>query len=84
MTITAYSPDEGRLVTLNVIRNADTTTWFPLTGGSGQIVALTDCDGGLLIQTADYRYPVWVAGLSRKQIGFSRATAQDLLRHISY
>ena len=84
MTITAYSPDEGRLVSLKVTSAADTTTWFSLNGAPGQIAAITDCAGGLLIRTADYCYPVWLAGLSRAQIGFSRAKAQDLLRHISY
>jgi len=80
MEYQAYSPQEGRLQTLTAELTAENTTWFKDNGETGDIASISDVDGGLLIRTLDYNYPLWMDGLSRKDISHSRRKARELHR----
>ena len=65
MEITTYTPDKGRLVTVQVhYTSAANTT--------------TDIDGDLLIHEPGYRIPLLLQGLSRAAIKHDRDKAMEL------
>ena len=80
MERTVYNPQKGRLETINVEFTDKNTTWFPNYRYVGDIMQITDFRGGMLIRVYDYTYPVWIYGVSRADIGYSRKEALELLR----
>jgi len=78
MEYLVYTPQEGRLQTLRVELTTENTTWFNDNRKTGDIASISDVEGGLLIQTLDHHYPLWMDGLSRKDIGYSRRKAREL------
>lgn len=65
MKLTVYNPQKGRMETLDVEFSAENTTWFKGREKAGEVSAITDYNGGLLIKNDDYTYPIWVYDLSR-------------------
>jgi len=80
MEITVYNPSEGRLETIAVECTQDKTTWFQSCRNSGDIVRMTDLEGGLLMTEFDATHPVWIYDTSRPDIGYSQRRAKQLLR----
>ena len=78
MEITTYSPDKGRLVTVEVQYTSANTTWFEKDDPEG-VYSITDIDGDLLIQEPGYRIPLLIQGLSRAAIKHSRDKAKALI-----
>lgn len=81
MECTLYNPQKGRLETLDVELTEDNTTHF-YSRRSGSVTMITDWDGGLLIKSG-YDYPMYLYGVSRAAIGFSRNRAEQLMRQHS-
>ena len=75
-----YNPQKGRLETIDVEFTPGNTTWFDSSEKDGDIAAITDFAGGLLIRANDYTYPVWLYDLSRADIGHDRKTARKLMQ----
>jgi len=80
MEMTLYNPQKGRLETLSLECTTENTTWFERNTKAGSIASITDFNGGILIRTMDYNYPVWVYGVTREDIGYSHKKAQTLLK----
>jgi hypothetical protein len=79
MNLTVYNPQKSRLETIEVEFKADNTTWFN-GGKAGDVLMITDYNDGLLIRKDDHDYPVFVYGLSRTAIGYSREKAKQILQ----
>lgn len=75
-----YNPQEGRLETIEVKFTAENTTWFDDSEEGGDIAAITDVVGGLLMSTHRYDYPVLVYDLSRADIGHDRKNARKVMQ----
>ncbi len=75
MERTIYNPQKGRLETVEIEYN---TTWFNEFQNAHDINSITDFDGGLLISVCDYQYPVWIDGVTRASIGYSKNKAFKL------
>jgi hypothetical protein len=80
MKLTAYNPQKGRLETLDVEITKENTTWFEKSRTAQSVARITDFDGGLLIQTLSYDYPVWLYDISRADIGYSHKKAKQLIK----
>lgn len=78
MTCLVCNPQEGRLTTLEVVLTAQNTTWFDYRGKPVNVASISDVDGGLLIKLDNHSYPLWLHGISRKDIGCSRRKAKKL------
>jgi len=78
MEIPSYSPDKGRLVTIEVQYTTANTTWFKEDDPDG-VYSITDIDGDLLIREPGYRIPLLIQGLSRAAINHSRDKARELI-----
>ena len=79
MECTVYNPQKGRLETIEVEITEDNTTRFHYSRYIGSITMITDWNGGLLIK-AGFNYPVYLDGVSREDIGYSRKKARELMR----
>ncbi len=80
MGLIIYNPQKGRLETIDVEITAENTTWFKDTKKGGEIAAITDIEGCLLISTYSYDYPVLVYELSRVDIGHNKRKARKIMR----
>jgi len=80
MELLVYNPQKSRLETIEVEITAENTTWFKDTEKSGDIAAITDVDGCLLISTYRYDYPVLVYDLSRSDIDHNKKKARKIMR----
>ena len=80
MKFTVYNPQKSRLETIEVEFTTDNTTWFKDSGKVGDVMMITDYNGGLLIKNDDYAYPVWVYDLSRADIGYNREKAKQIFQ----
>jgi hypothetical protein len=78
MEKTIYNPQKGRLETVDVEFKDCNTTWFNESDNFQDIYSITDFEGGLLISTCDYGYPVWIDGVTRVSIGSSKDEAFKL------
>ena len=78
MELTVYNPQKGRLETVSLEFTTENTTWFERNTKSGSIASITDFKGGIVIKTLDYNYPVWVYGVTRAEIGYSKKKVQML------
>jgi hypothetical protein len=76
--ITIYNTQKFRLETINLEFTDKNTTWFDDCVNDQHVHMITDVFGGLLIKEYGYNYPVWVDGVSRAQIGYSRRKAFEL------
>ena len=81
MECTVYNPQKGRLETLDVEITEENTTWFRYSRNISSITMITDWNGGLLIK-AGFNYPVYLHDVSRKDIGYSRKKARELMRQL--
>ena len=82
MEITTYTPDKGRLVTVDAHYTSANTTWFKEDDPEG-VYSITDIDGDLLIQEPGYHIPLLIQGLSRAEINHSRDRARELINLIT-
>jgi hypothetical protein len=76
--ITIYNTQKSRLETINFEFTDKNTTWFDDCVNDQDVHMITDVFGGLLIREYGYSYPVWIDGVSRAQIGYSRRKAFQL------
>jgi hypothetical protein len=81
MECTAYNPQKGRLETIDVEITEENTTWFRYSRNIGSITMITDWKGGLLIK-AGFNYPIYLYDVTRKDIGYSRKKARELIRQL--
>ena len=80
MEITVYNPQKGRLETIDASITEDNTTWFDDCVQDGEIHAITDFKGGLLIRESGYTYPIWIYDISRADIGYDQQKAEEIYR----
>jgi hypothetical protein len=80
MEITVCNPQKGRLETVSLECTTENTTWFESNNKTGSVASITDFNGGILVRTVDYNYPVWVCGVTRADIRYSNKEAMALLR----
>jgi hypothetical protein len=76
--ITIYNCQKSRLETINFEYTDKNTTWFDDCVNDQDVHMITDVFGGLLIRQNGYNYPVWINGVSRAKIGYSRRKAFEL------
>jgi hypothetical protein len=76
--ITIYNFQKSRLETINFEFTDKNTTWFDDCVNDQDVHMITDAFGGLLIREYGYNYPVWIDGVSRAEIGYSRRKAFDV------
>jgi hypothetical protein len=76
--ITIYNTLKSRLETIDFEYTGKNTTWFDDCVNDQNIHMITDAFGGLLIRECGYNYPVWIDGVSRAAIGYSRRKATSL------
>lgn len=76
--ITIYNALKSKLETIDFEFTDKNTTWFDDCTNDQNIHMITDAFGGLLIGEYGYNYPVWIDGVSRATIGFSRRKAFTL------
>lgn len=77
--MTVWNSDKQRLTTMDVEFTKKNTTWFDECTEQHEIYKLTDLAGGVLISEFGYDYPVWIGGVSRADIGYSRHKAVELI-----
>jgi hypothetical protein len=80
MGLIVYNRQKGRLETIEVELTPENTTWFDDSGKDGDIAAITDFAGGLLIRANNYNYQVLVYDLSRADIGHNRNKARKIMQ----
>ena len=78
MECTVYTPQKGRLETLDVEFTEDNTTHF-YSRRSDSVTMIADWDGGLLIKSG-YDYPIYIYEVSRAEVGFNSKKAEQLKR----
>jgi hypothetical protein len=61
MEITTHTPDNGRLVTVQVQYTSANTTWF-IEDAVEDVYSIADIDGNLLIHQGGYRIPLLIQG----------------------
>jgi len=76
--LTIYKTLKSRLETINFEITDKNTTWFDDWENDQDVYMITDVFGGLLIKERGYNYPVWIDGVSRAEIGYSRDKAFEL------
>ncbi len=79
METLVWNPLKQKLETISSVELSDkNTTWFDDIDCEKSIRFIADINGGLLIATWSYEYPVWIAGTSRSEINFDKETAGKL------
>jgi hypothetical protein len=68
-----------RLETIKIRFTEANTTWFN-SCQNRDIHSITDYAGGLVITECNCNYPVWIYGVSRASIAYSRNRAFKLLK----
>ena len=76
--ITIYNSLKCRLETIDFEFTDKNTTWFDDCVNDQDVHMITDAFGGLLIKEYGYNYPVWIDGVSRAAIGYSKHKAFSL------
>lgn len=76
MKCLVYTPQKGRLETLEVEFTPENTTRFT-SRGNGSVTMITDWKGGLLIKSG-FDHPTYVYDVSRADIGYSQKKAREL------
>jgi hypothetical protein len=79
MQITMYNTNKHRLETVDVEITNENTTWFDYRTGTDITYKMTDFKGGLLIEKADYSYPMWIDAVTREDIGHDYQKVEELL-----
>lgn len=79
MEITIYNSLKSRLETINLEFTDKNTSWFDDCTDHHDIHMITDIDDGLLISERGYNYPLWIDGVSRASINYSKQKAQELI-----
>jgi len=64
-----YNFAKGRLETIEIDFTQDNTTWFDYSEENTKIHMLTDVEHGLLITEQNFKYPVLIYDVTRKDIG---------------
>ena len=80
MQQTVYNPKKGRLETVNIDFADENTTWFDECEDNHGIFSITDLQGGILIEEADYTYPLYVYDIFRADIDHDHGKARELHR----
>jgi len=80
MQKTVYNPQKGRLETIDITFEDQTTTWFDDIENNTGVALIADFEGGLLIAGNDYSYPVLIYDVSRSDINHDRLKAEELKR----
>ncbi len=80
MQQTVYNPQTARLETINIDFTDENTTWFDECEDNHGIFSIIDLQGGILIEEADYTYPLYVYDISRADIGHDHGKARELHR----
>jgi len=80
MQQTVYNPQKGRLETIDIDFTDENTTWFDECEDNYGIFSITDLQGGILIEEADYTYPLYVYDISSADIGHDHGKARELHR----
>ena len=75
-----FNPQKMRLEIVEIRFTEANTTWFHCSSHDRDIYSITDYDGGLVITECNYNYPLWIYGVSRASIGYSRNRAFKLLK----
>jgi hypothetical protein len=70
--ITIYNTLKSRLETIDFEYTDKNTTWFDDCVNDQDIHMITDAFGGLLIREYGYNYPLWIDGVSRDTIKYSK------------
>lgn len=83
MQMTIYNCSKQRLQTIDLQISEENTTWFDEGSDEYDIRMITDFDGGLLIRSAGYDYPLWIDGTSRDAIGYNIESALALKASVS-
>jgi hypothetical protein len=78
MKQTVYNPQKGRLETIDIDFTNENTTWFDDHENIEEIYMLTDFEGGLIIGSFNYDYPIFVYDISRSDINDDLKKALDL------
>ena len=78
MQITVYSPQKGRLETIDAEFTKDNTTWFNNCRNTNDVSMITDFDGDILIRGFDYSYPYMIYDVSRSDMDFDQRKARQL------
>ena len=77
MEKTVYTPDKGRLETIDLRITEENTTWFDECQDH-DIQMITDFEGDLVLQEQSFRYLLRVYEISRADIGFDPYEAQKI------
>ena len=80
MEQTVYNPQKGRLETIDIDFTHENTTWFDDYGNFEEIYTITDFQGGLIIGSRNYDYPILIYDASRSDINDDIKKALDLKR----
>ena len=80
MEMTVYTPQKGRLETIDVVVTDDNTTWFENCVDDHDVCMITDWEGDILISESGYSYPIRIYGISRADIDYDRKKAKELKR----
>ncbi len=79
METLVWNPLKQKLETISSVELSEkNTTWFDDIDCEKSIRFIADINGGLLIATWSYEYPVWIAGASRSEINYDKETAGKL------
>ena len=78
MEITVCNPQKGRYETIEVAFTDENTTWFDECEDNHGIFSIPDLQGGILIEEADYTYPLYVYDICRADIGYNHIRARAL------
>jgi len=78
MQTVLYNPQKGRLENVQIEFTDANTTWFEEPEDYHEISSITDFDDGLVIRECGNDYPVWIYGVSRASIGYSKNRALEL------
>jgi hypothetical protein len=82
MEVTIYNLLKQRLQTINFQISEENTTWFECYEDN-DIRMTKDFDGGLLIHSCGYEYPLWIDDCSRVAIDYDRHMALELYNDVS-
>jgi hypothetical protein len=80
MQKTVYNSAKGRLETIDICFTNKNTTWFENLDDDTGVSLITDFEGGLLIASNNYDYPILIYDVARSDIKHDRQKAQELKR----
>lgn len=82
MNLDVFNPQKGRIESIKVEITEKNTTWFENALRSEDIYKLTEFYGNLIVFYLDYRYPILIYDVTRKDIGYNPKKAKALVKSI--